>query len=75
MRTESRINTINETELRLRLASKGKACGEDNIPGEVLVAAATVLGRHFAAVEMKSCLWIEEPLQWKGNRLCELWKG
>ena len=67
--------SVLDTSLRMRKAKSGKAFGPDQICGEVRKYFSTELAAHFGAVENKSCLRLEEPIQWKGSHLRELYKG
>eukprot|EP00974_Lingulodinium_polyedra_P123009 11185069-Lingulodinium_polyedra.AAC.1 len=58
-----------------RTPATGKACGEDCIGPEPLRFAAGVLAKLFPLALLKAVARIEEPLQWRGSVLMELYKG
>lgn len=67
--------TIYELEHHLRRSALGKACGVDNIPGEVLHASSPFLAQHLWPLLMKMSVRVQEPLQFKGGKLISLFKG
>ena len=71
----SDLPTILELEHQLRQARSGKACGYDNIPGELLQASCTHLAHHLWPLLLKVTTRLEEPLQYKGGKLFALYKG
>ena len=71
----SDLPTILELEHQLRQARSGKACGYDNIPGELLHASCTHLAHHLWPLLMKMTTRLEEPLQYKGGKLIALYKN
>eukprot|EP00969_Alexandrium_andersonii_P266511 11778957-Alexandrium_andersonii.AAC.1 len=49
--------------------------GDDAIPGEVYRYFAPQLAEIFYPIWLKAICRVEEPIEWKGGCLSELWKG
>lgn len=73
--TASDIPTVFELEHQLRRAATGKACGVDEIPGELLHSSCTHLAMHLWPLLLKMCSRLSEPLQYKGGKLVALFKN
>eukprot|EP00438_Fugacium_kawagutii_P009494 Skav200304 [mRNA] locus=scaffold4329:95264:100090:- [translate_table: standard] len=59
----------------IRTTKSGKVPGPNGIPPELLKAGGPVLARQLALLTTKVVATAKEPLQWKGGRICPLYKG
>eukprot|EP00438_Fugacium_kawagutii_P034775 Skav236239 [mRNA] locus=scaffold829:211005:216797:+ [translate_table: standard] len=68
------IPTIVNLECSFKKVAAGKATGPDGIPGEACRAHATKLARQIVPVLLKTALYGQEPLDYKGGRAVTAWK-
>ena len=71
--TAELINRV-QLESSMRASPCNRACGNDNIPGELLHCHAASVARPVFQVFLKTAFRLEEPLQWKGGTLKAIWK-
>ena len=71
--TAELINRV-QLEGSMRASPCNRACGNDNIPGELLHCHAASVARPVFQVFLKTAFRLEEPLQWKGGTLRAIWK-
>ena len=64
-----------ELERALQRVACGKACGPDEIPGELLHCAAGEFSLPMFQLLLKMSVRRDEPLLWKGGLQLHLWKG
>ena len=69
------VPTRCELEAALQRVSCGKACGPDEIPGEVLHFAAGEFSLPLFQLVLKFAVRRDEPIIWKGGLQYHLWKG
>ena len=69
------VPTPSSTLGNLLRVKKGKATGEDLVPPELVRLAPQLFQQHLSPISFKASLRLEEPCQWKGGTLFELYKG
>ena len=68
------VPTLACTEGLIRRAPHGKAAGEDGLPAELLALDAPSVAQLLHPLYLKVALRCQEPLQFKGGTLMELYK-
>ncbi|CAE7191431.1 unnamed protein product [Symbiodinium sp. CCMP2456] len=71
----SDLPSLSLIEEVLRRTPRGKACGLDGIPSDLLSIAPTILATMLQPLYLKSMLTGAQPLQWRGGMLCEAFKN
>ena len=72
--TWDQLPTLTDLEAAMRRTKGDKAYFEDNVPGEILHAAATVLARKGYPLLLKHFLLGQEPVLFKGGNLVQAYK-
>ena len=69
------IPSLFDIERCFSCTSKGRSCGEDGLPDELLAVASARLARLFYPLYLKSWIRCETPIYWRGGALVNLYKG
>ncbi|CAE7730122.1 unnamed protein product [Symbiodinium sp. CCMP2456] len=69
------LPTLSLIEETMRRTPKGKACGLDGIPSDLLAAAPVALAAAAQPLFVKSMLRGAQPTQWRGGLLFEAFKN
>ena len=68
------IPTHSDFEKHYLKSKNGKAFGEDGIPIELVKLAISEFAHHMVPIGTKAALRFEEPIQWRGGVMNELYK-
>ena len=69
------LPSLTQIEEALRRTPKGKACGLDGVPSDLLPAAPTRLALVLQPLFIKSMITGAQPTQWRGGILFEAYKN
>ena len=70
----TQLPSLQRLETAFRATTPGKSIGLDPIPAEVFHTGAPQLARRFYSLLLKTYLWAEEPVQYKGGKMVMLYK-
>ena len=68
------LPSLHRLETAFRATTPGKSTGLDPIPADVFHTQAPALAKHFFSLLVKTYLWADEPVQYKGGKMALLHK-
>eukprot|EP00435_Cladocopium_sp_Y103_P056901 s1056_g19.t1 len=69
------LPTLYDIQQQMRKLKRGKACGPNRLPPDVLKAGGAVMAQHMLTLTTKIAVRGVEPLSWRGGKLIPLHKG